>query len=81
MQSIQIGKLKAEFSSVLQQVERDGEIFVIEFGKKHKKVAMIIPYSELYENRQARQFGLLEGKGNYELKDDFEIDDDELLGL
>ena len=81
MQSIQIGKLKSEFSSVLQKVEQDGEAFVIEFGKKHKKVAMIIPYSEAYENKKTREFGLMEGKASYQLNDDFEMTDDELLGL
>lgn len=81
MQSIQIGKLKSEFSDVLQKVEHEGQEFVIEFGKKHKKVAIIIPYSEAYENKKTREFGLMEGKGSYQLNDDFEMTDDELVGL
>ncbi len=79
MKSIQIGKLKSEFSSVLQEVEQDGETFVVEYGKKHKKVALIIPYSEAYANKTTRQFGIMEGKGSYTIEDDFKMSDDELL--
>jgi len=81
MQAIQIGKLKSEFSSVLHKIEQNGESFVVEYGKKHKKIAMIIPYDEAYENKQTRQFGLMESKGSYHINDDFEISDDELIGL
>jgi antitoxin (DNA-binding transcriptional repressor) of toxin-antitoxin stability system len=46
MQTIQVGQLKSEFSSVLEKVQNEGETFIIEFGKKHKKVAMLVPYKE-----------------------------------
>ena len=61
MQSIQVGKFKAELSSILEKVEKNGESFIIEFGKKHKKVAMLIPYKE---DKKARKFGQLKGKIN-----------------
>ena len=61
MQSIQIGQFKAELSSILDQVQNLGETFVIEFGKKHKKVAMLVPYEE---NKKVRKFGQLEEKMN-----------------
>jgi len=72
MQSIQVGKFKSDFSSILEQVQNFGEKFVIEYGKKHKKVAMLVPYEE---KKCIRKFGQLEGKIN--IPDDFddEVDD------
>ena len=35
----------------MQKVEQNGDEFVIEYGKKHKKIAIIIPYSEAYEKK------------------------------
>ena len=59
MQSIQVGQFKSDLSSILEQVQNLGETFVIEFGKKHKKVAMLVPYEE---SKKVRKFGQLEGK-------------------
>jgi antitoxin (DNA-binding transcriptional repressor) of toxin-antitoxin stability system len=70
MQSIQVGQFKSELSSILEQVQNFGETFVIEFGKKRKKVAMLVPYKE---TKTKRKFGQLEGKLN--IPDNF---DDEL---
>ena len=43
MQTIQADKFKAEFSAILEQIQNTGEKFVIEYGKQHKKVAMLVP--------------------------------------
>ena len=51
-----------------------------EHGKKHKKIAMLVPYSESAANKQVRNFGVMEGKGSYSLNDDFMISEDELIG-
>ena len=59
MKSVQVAEFKAELSSILEQVQKSGETFVIEFGKKHKKVAMLVPYEE---KKKVRKFGQLEGK-------------------
>ena len=59
MNSIQVGEFKAELSSILEKVQKNGESFVIEFGKKHKKVAMLVPYKEA---KKPRKFGQLKGK-------------------
>jgi antitoxin (DNA-binding transcriptional repressor) of toxin-antitoxin stability system len=68
MQSIQVGQLKSEFSTIIDKVQNLGEKFVIEFGKKHKKVAMLVPYEE--EIKKPREFGQLKGK--IEILDDFD---------
>ena len=73
MQSIQIGQFKAELSSILDQVQNLGETFVIEFGKKHKKVAMLVPYEE---NKKVRKFGQLEGKMN--IPENFDDESEEI---
>jgi len=76
MQTIQVGQLKSEFSSVLEQVQQDGETFIIEFGKKHKKVAMIVPYKE---ESKKRVFGQLKGKLN--IPTDFDDESDEINNM
>ena len=79
MQTIQAAKLKHELSSVLESV-RNGDEFVVEFGRKHERVAVILPYSE-YKRDAEREFGVLQNKGFFEIKEGFEIDDEELISL
>ena len=43
MQSIQVGKFKSEFSEILKRVHDHGETIIIEYGKKHEKIAMLVP--------------------------------------
>jgi len=81
MKAIQVGQLKTDFSKILQNIQKSGEKYIIEYGKKHKKVAMIIPYDKRLEESSERTFGLLEGKGSFAIKEDFSMSDEELLGL
>jgi len=67
MKTIQVGKFKSELSSVLEQVQTLRETFVIEFGRKHKKIAMLVPYEE---KQKVRKFDQLKGKIN--IRDDFD---------
>lgn len=57
MQTIQAAKLKHELSSVLESV-RNGDEFVVEFGRKHERVAVILPYSEYKRDVKARVWSL-----------------------
>lgn len=79
MQTIQVDKLKAKFSLVLEKIQNNGEKFVIEYGKKHKKVAIIIPYDKSYEDQEERKFGILKNKANFKINDNFAMTDEELL--
>ena len=79
MQTIQVGKLKHDLASVLEMV-KGGQEFIIEFGRKHQPIAVIVPYAQ-YENATPRTFELLENKGSFKLKDDFEMSDEALVGL
>lgn len=74
MQTIQIGKLKTNFSSILEKVEKNGEKFIIEYGEKHKKVAVLSPYNESLLSDSKRKFGLLSGKIN--IPEDFNDEND-----
>ncbi len=73
MRSIQVGQFKAELSSILEEVQKFGETFVIEYGKKHKKVALLVPYEE---KRKVRTFGQLQGK--IKIPDDFDEEKSEI---
>jgi len=79
MQSIQVGKLKSDFSNILNLVQKEGKKFVIEYGRNHKKVAMLVPYEE--EKSQKREFGLYRNKGSFTFHSDFKMSDEELLKL
>ena len=79
MRSIQVGKLKTEFTSVLEKIQRNGDKFVIEYGKKRRKVAMIIPYDKSYEDQEERKFGILKNRATFKLNDDFKMTEDELV--
>ena len=85
MQTIQIAELKAKFSEVIKHIQDEKEEYIIQYGRKHKKVAVIIPYETYAKNTAKIQLGLLQSKSNnkikYEIKDDFEMTEGELLGL
>jgi antitoxin (DNA-binding transcriptional repressor) of toxin-antitoxin stability system len=72
-ESIQVGKLKAEFSSVLEQVKQ-GKEFIIEYGRNHKQVAKIVPIE--VEKPKERKFGQLKGK--IWVADDFDDENEEI---
>ena len=42
---------------------------------------MLIPYDKNIEIQNQREFGLYKGKGSFTIKDDFEMSDEELLGI
>jgi prevent-host-death family protein len=77
MQVISVGELKARFSEILNQVKKGQEI-VISFGKQRKKVAFLMPYSQL-KHRPQRKLGLLKGRASYRIRDDFKLSDEEIL--
>jgi len=76
MQTIQVGQFKSDFSSILDKVQKDGETYIIEYGKKHKKVAMLVPYSE---EKKQRVFGLHEGKSK--INDNFDDENDAINSM
>ena len=79
MKTLPVGELKAQFSEVLELVEK-GESFGILYGKKKKPVAMIVPYSDK-RTKKERKLGLLEGKIEVKFHDDFEMTEEELTSM
>ena len=73
MQTIQVGQLKSDFSSVLENIKNYGEEYVVEYGRNHKKVAMLVPYKE---PTKKRNIGLLKGQAT--IADDFDEESDEI---
>ena len=76
--TLTIGELKTHFSEVLEHV-RQGETVVISYGRKKEKVAALIPYRDL-PAAKPRSLGLLEGRAQCHILDDFTMSDEELLG-
>ena len=77
MQTLTIGELKGKFSEVLEKV-RLGEKIIISYGKKKEKVAVIVPYAS-YVLEPDRKLGLLKGRAECHIHDDFEMTDEEIL--
>ena len=75
MQTVQVGQFKTNFSEILKQVS-SGEEFVIEYGKRHTKVAKIVPYKEEVEQRI---FGQMQGE--IDIPEDFNNNSQEIENL
>lgn len=73
-----VGRFKAGFSEVLQEV-KSGKKVGIRFGKKGHLVAVIAPASHFLKETSLR-LGLLEKKGSFKLRGDFKMTDEDLLG-
>jgi antitoxin (DNA-binding transcriptional repressor) of toxin-antitoxin stability system len=78
MKTMTVANLKADFSSVVNDL-RNGNEVVIEYGKRHEKLAVIVPYKNYKKN--IRKVGILKGKASFKIKPDFKISGDELLNL
>ena len=79
MQAIQVGNLKAKFSKILHSVETENEEYLIEYGKSHKKIAVIIPYEKYKRQHGGIKLGYLRGKASIKIQADFKMDDEEFL--
>ncbi len=73
-----VGEFKTHFSEVLEQVKAGAEIAVT-YGKAKEVIGYFVPKS--VKSNTKRKLGLLKGKATVEFKSDFEITDEELLGL
>ncbi|MCK5154908.1 MAG: type II toxin-antitoxin system Phd/YefM family antitoxin [Spirochaetales bacterium] len=78
MRTMTVANLKSQFSSVLNDL-RHGEKIIIEYGKSHEKLGVIIPYNE-YKPKK-RKIGILGSNASFTMKDDFKMTDEELVSL
>lgn len=80
MKTLSVGKLKAEFSSVVDDLKQGKEV-MITYGRNKVPLATIVPQSKMAKPDYSIKAGDLRDAGwTYEMKD-FEITDEELLGL
>ncbi len=79
MQLISVGDFKSDFSEILKQIQNSGEKYIIQYGKKQKKVAIIVPYDDTLVEAESRKFGIYKGKGSFKIHDDFSMSEEELL--
>ena len=77
MKTMTVGNLKTKFSAVLNDL-RHGEEIVIEYGKTHEKLGVIIPYSKYKPIK--RKIGILKD-ASFKMTDDYKMTDEELLSL
>lgn len=77
MKTMTVANLKSKFSLVLDDLRR-GEEIVIEYGKSHEKLGVIVPYKKY--NPVQRKIGILK-KASFEMKEDFKMTEEELLSL
>lgn len=78
MKTMTVGEFKTHFSEVIDQV-KSGEKIEVTFGKTKEIVGYFIPEKEL--NVSKRRLGLLEGKATVHFGPDFEMTEEEFLGL
>jgi len=79
MKTLQLVETNIHFASILKDIEAGNEI-VIADDKNKQTIAVIIPYNN-WKNNTKRQLGTLEGKMSVIFSNDFEITDEELIGL
>lgn len=77
MKTFPVGEFKTHFSEIIERV-RAGEEIIISYGKKKENVAVLIPYAA-YKSKKVR-LGLLQDKA-LTIHDDFQMSEEELLGL
>jgi antitoxin (DNA-binding transcriptional repressor) of toxin-antitoxin stability system len=77
MKTMTVGEFKARLSEALDAV-RNGETSVLSFGRNHRKVAAMVPYSE-FKGAKKRPLGLLKSNSRIRIRNDFALTDDDLL--
>ncbi|MBL8025321.1 MAG: type II toxin-antitoxin system Phd/YefM family antitoxin [Fibrobacteres bacterium] len=78
MKTLSVSDIKTNFSEVIQNI-KTGEQYTVEFGRRHEKIAVILPYSH-YKKKNKLKFGLMADR-KIVMSDDFSISNDEFLGL
>ncbi len=77
MKTMTVGDFKSRFSEALEAVSA-GETIVVSYGRNRRKVAAMVPYSQL-QSRHKRPLGLLQSKARVSFGRNFKLSDDELL--
>ena len=76
MNTVTVTEFKHHFSSVINQV-RQGREFVLQYGKNHENVAVILPFPAV--STPERKLGILQNRGPLVIADDFQLSEEEFL--
>ena len=80
MKTMTVAKLKAEFSSVVNELKQGNEVTTT-YGRKKEPLGTIVPQSKLAKPDYSIKLGDLQKKGwRYKMKN-FEMTDEELFDL
>ena len=79
MKAITSNEVISNMLKILEQVQ-NGEEIIIKNAQNQEGIAVIIPYKK-YLKKQERTLGILKGKASYQMRDDFQMTDEELLTL
>jgi prevent-host-death family protein len=80
MKSLSLEEFKPRFSELLDEVQQ-GETIEIVHGKQSKPVARLVPIEEPKGKKTNRKLGILEGKADYVIADDFKMTEEEFINL
>jgi len=76
--TMSVGELKANFSRVLDGVEK-GDSYIISYGKTKKEIAAVVPIVK--KNTKKMKFGTLSKMGSVKISKNFKITTEEFLNL
>jgi prevent-host-death family protein len=77
MKSLTVREFKAQFSTILKEVQA-GHPIAITCGKRRTTLAVLLPYDQYMQSTQ-RKLGALQNKASYHVHDDFKIADEDFL--
>ena len=76
MQTVSVADFKANLSSILQEVQKEGKEIIIAYGRNHKKIAKLVPYLEEKGRRNFGQF-----RGAMKIPEDFDEENDTINAM
>jgi len=79
MKTLTFNEMRNNIQKIIEMVNK-GEEIIIKNEQDQEKVAVIISYKK-FKHKHERPLGILKGKANYKIKDDFQITDEELLSI
>jgi antitoxin (DNA-binding transcriptional repressor) of toxin-antitoxin stability system len=75
MKNVSVADFKANFSTILDSVQK-GEEFAIQYGRRKETVAMLVPLKR--KSSAKRRLGVLRGRATFKLKPGFKMTEEEL---
>lgn len=77
MKDMTAEEIQKDILRIIEMVQ-SGEDVLVTSGRTNEKIAVIIPYAK-YRQQRKRKLGLLKGKANFRIREDFKLTDREFL--